>query len=126
MEQAVQIGWQLWRCLSPSKCCTGLFSRGVQRILPSSPPSPPHTHIHTHIHTPSRPAPPPFTHTALPCPPPQKTHTPSQVMRKFKLPAGVSADEVDAAGDGEVLVVLELAVAEGLREQGLARELVNR
>jgi isoleucyl-tRNA synthetase len=49
-----------------------------------------------------------------------------QVMRKFKLPAGVSADEVDAAGDGEVLVVLELAVAEDLREQGLARELVNR
>jgi isoleucyl-tRNA synthetase len=47
-------------------------------------------------------------------------------MRKFKLPAGVSADQVDAAGDGEVLVVLELAVAEGLREQGLARELVNR
>ena len=29
-------------------------------------------------------------------------------------------------GDGEVLVVLELAVAEDLREQGLARELVNR
>jgi isoleucyl-tRNA synthetase len=48
------------------------------------------------------------------------------VIRKFKAPDGVSADEIDAAGDGEVLVVLELAVAEDLREQGLARELVNR
>lgn len=49
-----------------------------------------------------------------------------QVVRNFKAPAGVSADEVDAAGDGEVLVVLDLVQQEDLMEQGLARELVNR
>jgi isoleucyl-tRNA synthetase len=53
-------------------------------------------------------------------------HTGVQVTRKFKLPEGVSPESVDAAGDGEVLVVLELAVADDLREQGLAREVVNR
>jgi hypothetical protein len=49
-----------------------------------------------------------------------------QVVRSFKPPAGVAPGEVDAAGDGEVLVVLDLAQQDDLVEQGLARELVNR
>ncbi|WIA42068.1 hypothetical protein OEZ86_009348 [Tetradesmus obliquus] len=49
-----------------------------------------------------------------------------KVVRSFKPPAGVAPGEVDAAGDGEVLVVLDLAQQDDLVEQGLARELVNR
>jgi hypothetical protein len=49
-----------------------------------------------------------------------------QVVRSFKPPEGVAPGEVDAAGDGEVLVVLDLAQQDDLVEQGLARELVNR
>ena len=36
------------------------------------------------------------------------------------------AGELDAAGDGEVLVVLDLREEEGLLQAGLAREVVNR
>jgi hypothetical protein len=49
-----------------------------------------------------------------------------QVVRSFKPPAGVAPGELDASGDGEVLVVLDLAVQADLLEQGLAREVVNR
>jgi isoleucyl-tRNA synthetase len=49
-----------------------------------------------------------------------------KVVRSFKPPEGVAPGEVDAAGDGEVLVVLDLAQQDDLVEQGLARELVNR
>ena len=49
-----------------------------------------------------------------------------QVLRDFRPPAGLGADDVDAAGDGEVLVVLDLRVDESLLQAGLARELVNR
>jgi hypothetical protein len=57
------------------------------------------------------------------CPP---THACNQVTRTFRPPAGVPPGEVDAAGDGEVLVVLELLLDGELVEQGMAREVVNR
>lgn len=50
----------------------------------------------------------------------------NQVVRTFKPPAGVAAGDVDAAGDGEVLVVMDLVQQEDLIQQGLAREVVNR
>jgi isoleucyl-tRNA synthetase len=46
------------------------------------------------------------------------------VIREFRKPA--DAPECDAAGDGDVLVVLELAVDGALAAQGLAREAVAR
>eukprot|EP00775_Hariotina_reticulata_P005282 gene5283-5517_t len=49
-----------------------------------------------------------------------------KVVRSFKPPAGVAPGELDASGDGEVLVVLDLTVQADLLEQGLAREVVNR
>ncbi len=49
-----------------------------------------------------------------------------QVLRDFRAPAGLTADEVDANGDGEVLAVLDLRVDESLVAAGLAREMVNR
>eukprot|EP01025_Chloroclados_australasicus_P032407 TRINITY_DN32893_c0_g2_i4.p1 TRINITY_DN32893_c0_g2~~TRINITY_DN32893_c0_g2_i4.p1 ORF type:complete len:1193 (+),score=122.61 TRINITY_DN32893_c0_g2_i4:332-3580(+) len=48
------------------------------------------------------------------------------VKRDFKLPLDSSIEEVDANGDGEVLVVLDLKVDTELIEAGIARELVNR
>ena len=48
------------------------------------------------------------------------------MLRDFRLPAGMTAEDVDANGDGEVLVVLELAVDQELIEAGVAREVVNR
>lgn len=45
-------------------------------------------------------------------------------MRDFKAPEG--AKEVDANGDGEVLVVLNLEVDSELAAAGVAREVVNR
>jgi len=46
------------------------------------------------------------------------------VVRDFKRPAGSA--ECDAAGDGDVLVVLELAVDAELAEQGVARDAAAR
>jgi isoleucyl-tRNA synthetase len=48
----------------------------------------------------------------------------AQVLRDFKAPEG--AKEVDANGDGEVLVVLNLEVDSELAAAGVAREVVNR
>ena len=49
-----------------------------------------------------------------------------KVLREFKLPEGVAPGELDAAGDGEVLVVLDLASDDSLLAAGTAREVVNR
>ncbi|KAK9804719.1 hypothetical protein WJX72_001779 [[Myrmecia] bisecta] len=49
-----------------------------------------------------------------------------KVLRDFKIPEGVSAEDMDANGDGEVLVVLDLRVDESQADAGVARELVNR
>ncbi|GIL48146.1 hypothetical protein Vafri_4840 [Volvox africanus] len=49
-----------------------------------------------------------------------------KVLRDFRAPEGTSPDDVDANGDGEVLVVLDLRVDESLVAAGLAREMVNR
>lgn len=49
-----------------------------------------------------------------------------KVVRDFKQPAGTSSEEIDAAGDGDVLVVLDLVPDESLVMAGLAREMVNR
>ncbi|KAJ1703600.1 hypothetical protein LUZ63_003379 [Rhynchospora breviuscula] len=49
-----------------------------------------------------------------------------KVVRQFKRPDNVSESEIDAAGDGDVLVVLDLRADESLFEAGLAREVVNR
>jgi isoleucyl-tRNA synthetase len=48
------------------------------------------------------------------------------VVREFKLPAGRTLEEVDAGGDGDVLVMLELEQDEALLEIGTAREVVNK
>ncbi|KAJ0976072.1 hypothetical protein J5N97_018037 [Dioscorea zingiberensis] len=49
-----------------------------------------------------------------------------KVVRQFKRPANVTDKEIDAAGDGDVLVVLDLRADESLFEAGVAREVVNR
>lgn len=49
-----------------------------------------------------------------------------KVARDFKLPEGAKEGEVDAAGDGEVLVVLDMAVDAAMLRSGVAREMVNR
>lgn len=49
-----------------------------------------------------------------------------KVLHDFKPPEGVDASDVDAAGDGEVLAVLDLRNDPALVEAGMARELVNR
>ncbi|KAJ6741156.1 SOLEUCYL-TRNA SYNTHETASE [Salix purpurea] len=49
-----------------------------------------------------------------------------KVVREFKRPDGLSDKEVDAAGDGDVLVILDLRLDESLYEAGVAREVVNR
>ncbi|KAG2485316.1 hypothetical protein HYH03_015989 [Edaphochlamys debaryana] len=49
-----------------------------------------------------------------------------KVIRDFQVPAGMTADDIDANGDGEVLAVLDLRVDESLLSAGLAREMVNR
>jgi hypothetical protein len=48
------------------------------------------------------------------------------VLRDFRAPEGVAADALDAAGDGEVLVVVDLRSDASLVEAGVAREVVNR
>ncbi|KAJ7552948.1 hypothetical protein O6H91_06G078200 [Diphasiastrum complanatum] len=49
-----------------------------------------------------------------------------KVIREFKTPDGVNKAEVDAAGDGDVLVILDLQPDQTLAEAGFAREVVNR
>ncbi|KAI8462538.1 MAG: hypothetical protein J3K34DRAFT_182080 [Monoraphidium minutum] len=49
-----------------------------------------------------------------------------RVLHDFKAPEGVAAEDIDAAGDGEVLAVLDLRSDPSLIEAGMARELVNR
>lgn len=49
-----------------------------------------------------------------------------KVVREFKCPANVSEKEIDAAGDGDVLVILDLRADESLLESGIAREVINR
>ncbi|KAJ6366483.1 hypothetical protein OIU77_002967 [Salix suchowensis] len=49
-----------------------------------------------------------------------------KVVREFKRPDSLSDKEVDAAGDGDVLVILDLRLDESLYEAGVAREVVNR
>uniref|UniRef100_J3LA99 isoleucine--tRNA ligase n=1 Tax=Oryza brachyantha TaxID=4533 RepID=J3LA99_ORYBR len=49
-----------------------------------------------------------------------------KIVREFKRPANVSDKEIDAAGDGNVLVILDLRVDQSLLETGVAREVVNR
>ncbi|KAK3229154.1 hypothetical protein Dsin_001035 [Dipteronia sinensis] len=49
-----------------------------------------------------------------------------KVVRKFKCPDGMTEKEIDAAGDGDVLVILDLRPDESLFEAGVAREVVNR
>ena len=49
------------------------------------------------------------------------------VKREFKAPAGINyPTEVDANGDGEVMVLLDLRMDEGLQLLGIARDIVNR
>ncbi|XP_073360353.1 isoleucine--tRNA ligase, cytoplasmic-like, partial [Aegilops tauschii subsp. strangulata] len=48
------------------------------------------------------------------------------VVRRFKRPVDVSEKEIDAAGDGDVLVILDLRADQSLIEAGVAREVVNR
>ncbi|EMS62671.1 Isoleucyl-tRNA synthetase, cytoplasmic [Triticum urartu] len=49
-----------------------------------------------------------------------------KVVRQFKRPVDVSEKEIDAAGDGDVLVILDLRADQSLIEAGVAREVVNR
>ncbi|GAB4836593.1 hypothetical protein Ancab_001506 [Ancistrocladus abbreviatus] len=49
-----------------------------------------------------------------------------KVIREFKRPDNMTEKEIDAAGDGDVLVVLDLRPDESLFEAGVAREVVNR
>ncbi|CAN6457025.1 unnamed protein product [Victoria cruziana] len=49
-----------------------------------------------------------------------------KVVREFKRPANTTEKEIDAAGDGDVLVVLDLRPDESLFEAGVAREVINR
>ncbi|GMY32388.1 isoleucine--tRNA ligase, cytoplasmic, partial [Fagus crenata] len=49
-----------------------------------------------------------------------------KVVRDFKRPDGMTEKEIDAAGDGDVLVILDLHADESLFEAGVAREIVNR
>ncbi|KAL5550220.1 hypothetical protein UlMin_000396 [Ulmus minor] len=49
-----------------------------------------------------------------------------KVVRDFKHPDGTTEKDVDAAGDGDVLVILDMHPDESLYEAGVAREIVNR
>jgi isoleucyl-tRNA synthetase len=49
-----------------------------------------------------------------------------KVVRQFKRPENVSEREIDAAGDGDVLVILDLRADQSLIEAGVAREVVKR
>ncbi|KAI3524031.1 hypothetical protein L1887_02632 [Cichorium endivia] len=49
-----------------------------------------------------------------------------KIVRGFKLPDGVTEEQMDASGDGDVLVILDLRPDDSLFEAGFAREVVNR
>ncbi|XP_074580214.1 isoleucine--tRNA ligase, cytoplasmic-like isoform X1 [Curcuma longa] len=49
-----------------------------------------------------------------------------KILREFKRPADSTEKEIDAAGDGDVLVVLDLRADESLFDAGIAREVVSR
>ncbi|XP_065865633.1 isoleucine--tRNA ligase, cytoplasmic [Euphorbia lathyris] len=49
-----------------------------------------------------------------------------KVVREFKRPDGLTDKEIDATGDGDVLVILDLRPDESLYGAGVAREVVNR
>ncbi|CAK9141640.1 unnamed protein product [Ilex paraguariensis] len=49
-----------------------------------------------------------------------------KIVRGFKRPDNMTEEEMDAAGDGDVLVILDLRRDESLHEAGVAREIVNR
>ncbi|XP_050372783.1 isoleucine--tRNA ligase, cytoplasmic [Argentina anserina] len=49
-----------------------------------------------------------------------------KVVRDFKRPDGAIETEVDATGDGDVLVILDLRPDESLFDAGVAREIINR
>nr|XP_027125949.1 isoleucine--tRNA ligase, cytoplasmic-like [Coffea arabica] len=49
-----------------------------------------------------------------------------KISRGFRRPDNISDKDMDAAGDGDVLVVLDLRQDESLFEAGVAREVVNR
>ncbi|KAL2455520.1 tRNA synthetase class I family protein [Abeliophyllum distichum] len=49
-----------------------------------------------------------------------------KIIRGFRRPDNVTEEEMDAAGDGDVLVILDLHGDESLFEAGIAREVVNR
>ncbi|KAI4305042.1 hypothetical protein L6164_028432 [Bauhinia variegata] len=49
-----------------------------------------------------------------------------KVLRDFRRPDGMTEKDIDAAGDGDVLVILDLRPDESLFEAGAAREIVNR
>lgn len=49
-----------------------------------------------------------------------------KVIREFKRPEELNKEDIDAAGDGDVLVVLDLRPDDSLVDAGIAREIVNR
>ncbi|RID72726.1 hypothetical protein BRARA_C04605 [Brassica rapa] len=49
-----------------------------------------------------------------------------KIVRVFKRPDGLKDTEIDANGDGDVLVLLDLRPDDSLYEAGVAREIVNR
>ncbi|KAF3489451.1 hypothetical protein F2Q69_00057198 [Brassica cretica] len=49
-----------------------------------------------------------------------------EIVRVFKRPDGLKDTEIDANGDGDVLVLLDLRPDDSLYEAGVAREIVNR
>ncbi|CAH9122288.1 unnamed protein product [Cuscuta epithymum] len=49
-----------------------------------------------------------------------------KIIRGFKRPDNRTEDEIDAAGDGDVLVVLDLVIDESQHRTGAAREIINR
>lgn len=54
------------------------------------------------------------------------TLTDIKIVREFRRPDNMTEEEIDAAGDGDVLVILDLRPDESLFEAGVAREIVNR
>ncbi|XP_010488354.1 PREDICTED: isoleucine--tRNA ligase, cytoplasmic-like [Camelina sativa] len=49
-----------------------------------------------------------------------------KTFSEFKRPDGFKDTEIDAAGEGDVLVILDLREDESLKTEGVAREIVNR
>ncbi|CAH8283048.1 unnamed protein product [Eruca vesicaria subsp. sativa] len=49
-----------------------------------------------------------------------------KIVRVFKRPDGLKDTEIDANGDGDVLVLLDLRPDDSLYEAGVSREIVNR